>query len=97
MQQKKKDLKAAVVSYERSAQLRDDNPEVYRQMGELYLQQKALEDSMRAFTGALMRYKAAKASEPVLEAFYADVSQQLGKANQKKLAQQWIKEARAAQ
>ncbi|MBS2023656.1 MAG: hypothetical protein JST92_14730 [Deltaproteobacteria bacterium] len=94
--QKKKDLKGAVAAYERSAQLRDDSPEVYRQMGEIYLQQKATEESLRAFTGALLRYKAAKTPDAAMDAFYADVEAQVTKAGFKKIAKQWVAEAKAA-
>lgn len=94
--QRKRDLKGAVVAYERSAQLRDDNPEVYRQMGELYLEQKANEESLRAFTGALARYKAARTPETQLEGFYGDVEARLTKAGLKKVARQWVSEARAS-
>ena len=93
--QKQKDTKAAVAAYERAAQLRDDLPEVYRQMGELYLENKDVQGALRVFNEALARYKAARAPAPQLEAFYAQVEQEVSRAGQKKLASQWVKEARA--
>ena len=93
--QKQKDTKAAVAAYERAAQLRDDYPEVYRQMGALYLENRDVEGAVRVFNEALARYKAARAPAPQLEAFYADVEDQISRAGKKKLATEWAKEARA--
>jgi tetratricopeptide (TPR) repeat protein len=93
--QKQKDTKAAVAAYERAAQLRDDFPEVYRQMGSLYLEGKDVQAAIRVFNDALARYKAMRAPPAQLEAFYADVNQQIARAGQKKLAAQWVVEARA--
>ena len=93
--QMQKDTKAAVAAYERAAQLRDDFPEVYRQMGELYLENKDVQAALRVFNEALARYKAARAPAPEMEAFYAQVEQGVSRAGQKKLAAQWVKEARA--
>ena len=94
--QKQKDRKGAAQAYERAAQLRDDLPDVYRQMGSLYLDARQVADALRAFNGALARYRAARAPQQQLEAFYADVQTSLGRAGQQKLAAQWLKEARAA-
>lgn len=93
--QRQKDPKAAVAAYERAAQLRDDLPEVYRQMGSLYLEGKDVQAAIRVFNDALARYKAMRAPPAQLEAFYADVNQQIARAGQKKLAAQWVVEARA--
>ena len=94
--QKRKDGKTATIAYERAVQLRDDFPEVYRQMGALYLDAKAVTEGLRAFTDALARYKAARTPEPQMEAFYEEVRGLVTKAGQKKLAEQWVKEAREA-
>ena len=94
--QKRKDTKAATEAYEKAVQLRDDFPEVYRQMGVLYLENNAITEGLRAFTGALARYKAARTPAPLMEAFYEEVGNLVIKAGQKKLAKQWVEEARAA-
>jgi tetratricopeptide (TPR) repeat protein len=93
--QRQKDPKAAVAAYERAAQLRDDFPEVYRQMGSLYLEGRDVQAAIRVFNDALARYKSMRAPPAQLEAFYADVNQQIARAGQKELAAQWVVEARA--
>lgn len=95
--QVRKDPKAAATAYEHAAQLRDDMPEIYRQMGILYLESKQREEGLRAMTDALARYKAARAPDSVMEPFYAQVSDLSKKAGIKpKVAAQWVKEAREA-
>ena len=93
--QKQRDAKGATAAYERAAQLRDDFPEVYRQMGGLYLESKQVDAAIKVFNEALARYKSARAPTPVMEAFYTDVQTQVSKAGKKKLAEEWVKEARA--
>jgi tetratricopeptide (TPR) repeat protein len=94
--QKRKDGKAATAAYEKAAQLRDDFPEVYRQMGVLYLENRAVTEGLRAFTDALARYKAARTPAPLMETFYEEVKTLVTRAGQAKLAKQWVEEARAA-
>jgi tetratricopeptide (TPR) repeat protein len=93
--QTQKNAKGAKAAYERAAQLRDDFPEVYRQMGELYLENKDVEDALRTFNEALARYKSARTPPQQMEAFYAEVVAGVTRAGKKKLADQWVKEARA--
>ncbi len=90
-----KDGKAATAAYERAARLRDDFPEVYRQMGALYLESHNVEAALKTFNEALARYKAARTPPPAMEAFYSDVVAQVTRAGKKKLAEAWVKEARA--
>ena len=89
------DGKAATAAYERAAQLRDDFPEVYRQMGSLYLESRNVEAALKTFNEALARYRAARTPPPAMEAFYADVVAQVSRAGKKKLAEAWVKQARA--
>ena len=93
--QAQKDMKAATAAYERAARLRDDFPEVYRQMGALYLESRNVEAALKTFNEALARYKTARTPPPVLEAFYSDVVAQVSRAGKKKLAEEWVKQARA--
>ena len=93
--QSQKDAKAATAAYERAAQLRDDFPEVYRQMGRLYLESRNVDAALKVFNEALARYKTARTPPAVMEAFYIDVVQQVTRAGKRKLAQAWVKEARA--
>ena len=93
--QSQKDAKAATAAYERAAQLRDDFPEVYRQMGRLYLESRNVDAALKVFNEALARYKTARTPPAVMEAFYTDVVQQVTRAGKRKLAQAWVKEARA--
>ncbi len=92
--QLRKDSKAAVAAYEHAAQLRDDMPEVYRQMGILYLEGKQKTEGMSAFTEAWTRYKAARAPASVMDLFYAQVADLAKKAKVlPKFIKQWLKEA----
>ena len=93
--QAQRDGKAATAAYERAAQLRDDFPEVYRQMGSLYLESRNVDAALKTFNEALARYKAARTPPLAMEAFYADVLAQVSHAGKKKLAEEWVKEARA--
>jgi tetratricopeptide (TPR) repeat protein len=93
--QKDHDAKAATAAFEHAAQLRDDFPEVYRQMGSLYLEGKQVEAALKVYNEALARYKAARAPNQVMEAFYTEVQSSVSKAGKKKLADEWVKEARA--
>lgn len=93
--QAQKDGKAATAAYERAAQLRDDFPEVYRQMGGLYLESRNVDAALKVFNEALARYKAARTPPAALEAFYSDVVAQVTRAGKRKLAEAWVKEARA--
>ena len=93
--QKQRDNKGAVAAYERAVKLRDDYPEVYRQMGALYLEGKDVDGALKVFNEALARYKSARAPAPVMESFYSDVVDQVSRAGKKKLAQEWVREARA--
>jgi tetratricopeptide (TPR) repeat protein len=94
--QQRKDSKAAAAAYEKAAQLRDDMPEIYRQMGSLYLENRAVTEGLRAYTEALARYKAARASQGQLDGFFNDVRALTARAGQPQLGLQWIKEAREA-
>ncbi|MCA1828212.1 MAG: hypothetical protein LC689_14890 [Myxococcales bacterium] len=93
--QGRKDAKAATAAYERAVQLRDDFPEVYRQMGGLYLESRNVDAALKVFDEALARYKAARTPPAVMEAFYSDVVGQVTRAGKKKLAEAWVREARA--
>jgi tetratricopeptide (TPR) repeat protein len=93
--QAQKDTKAATAAYERAAQLRDDFPEVYRQMGGLYLESHNVDAALKVFNEALARYKAARTPPAVMESFYSDVATQVTRAGKKKLADAWVKQARA--
>ena len=93
--QAQKNVKAATAAYERAALLRDDFPEVYRQMGALYLESHNVDAALKTFNEALARYKAARTPPLAMEAFYSDVVAQVSRAGKKKLAEQWVKEARA--
>jgi tetratricopeptide (TPR) repeat protein len=93
--QAQKDAKAATAAYERAAQLRDDFPEVYRQMGTLYIDLHNVDAALKVFNEALARYKSARTPPAAMEAFYADVAAQVAKAGKKQLADAWVKEARA--
>ena len=93
--QAQKDAKAATAAYERAAQLRDDFPEVYRQMGGLYLESHNVDAALKVFNEALARYKSARTPPAAMEAFYSDVVAQVTRAGKKKLAEAWVKEARA--
>jgi Flp pilus assembly protein TadD len=95
--QVRKDAAAAVAAYEKAAQLRDDLPEIYRQMGLLYLETGAVADGLRAYTEALGRYRAARAGPAMLEPLFDEVKAATARAGQQRLGQQWVKEARAAQ
>jgi hypothetical protein len=75
--------------------LRDDFPDVYRQMGALYIEQKNVEAALKVFNEALARYKSARIPPAAMEAFYADVQGQVSRAGKKALADAWVKEARA--
>jgi tetratricopeptide (TPR) repeat protein len=93
--QAQKNPKGAQQAYERAAQLRDDFPEVYRQMGALYLENKDVDDALKAFNEALARYKSARTPPPQMESFYTEVVSGVTRAGQKKAAEQWAREARA--
>jgi tetratricopeptide (TPR) repeat protein len=93
--QAQKNAKGAQAAYERAAQLRDDFPEVYRQMGALYLESRDVDDALKTFNEALTRYKAARAPRQQLEAFYAEVVAGVTRAGKKQLADEWLKQARA--
>lgn len=93
--QSQKDAKAATAAYERAAQLRDDFPEVYRQMGALYCDSRNVDAALKVFNEALARYKSARTPPAQMEAFYSDVVSQVTRAGKGKLAQAWVKEARA--
>ncbi len=93
--QKKGDHKAAKAAYERALSLRDDQPEVYRQVASLFLAEGDADGALNAYTEALRRYRAARTPDWQLEAFYAEVESQLGKARQQKRASAWLKDARA--
>jgi tetratricopeptide (TPR) repeat protein len=93
--QGQKDARAAAAAYERAAQLRDDFPEVYRQMGALYLESHDVDAALKVFNEALARYKAARTPPAVMEAFYDDVVAQVTRAGKKNLAEAWVKQARA--
>jgi tetratricopeptide (TPR) repeat protein len=93
--QARRDGKAATAAYERAAQLRDDFPEVYRQMGGLYLESRNVDAALKVFNEALARYKAARTPPAAMEAFYSDVVSQVTRAGKGRLAQEWVKEARA--
>jgi tetratricopeptide (TPR) repeat protein len=93
--QKQRDGKTAAAAYERAAQLRDDFPEVYRQMGGLYLENRNVDAALKVFNEALARYKAARTPPAQMEAFYSDVVAQVTRAGKKKLAEAWVREARA--
>jgi tetratricopeptide (TPR) repeat protein len=93
--QKQRDVKGAAAAYERAAQLRDDFPEVYRQMGGLYLESRNVGMALKVFNEALARYKAARTPPAQMEAFYKDVQAQVSRAGKKKLAEAWVREARA--
>ena len=67
-------------------QLRDDFPEVYRQMGALYLDSSQVAEAWTVFAEALRRYKLARVPEAQLEPFYQDVHAQLVRAHEKKRA-----------
>src|SRR5207237_1683387 len=75
--QSQRDPKTAAAAYERAAQLRDDFPEVYRQMGGLYLESRNVDQALKVFNEALARYKAARTPPAVMEAFYTDVVRQV--------------------
>jgi len=93
--QSQHDTKSAAAAYEHAAQLRDDFPEVYRQMGGLYLENRNVDGALKVFNEALARYKAARAPPAVMEGFYSDVLAQVSRAGKPKLAQDWVREARA--
>ncbi|HEX9577084.1 MAG TPA: hypothetical protein VF993_04980 [Myxococcales bacterium] len=94
--QKQRDVRGAAAAYERAAQLRDDFPEVYRQMGGLYLDTtRNVDMAIKQFNEALARYKAARMPPAQMEAFYRDVVLQVSKAGKKKLAEAWVRQARA--
>ena len=94
--QKQRDVRGAAAAYERAAQLRDDFPEVYRQMGGLYLDTtRNVDMAIKQFNEALARYKAARTPPAQMEAFYRDVVAQLSNAGKKKLAEAWVRQARA--
>ena len=93
--QAQRDAKAATAAYERAAQLRDDFPEVYRQMGGLYLESRNVDAALKVFNEALARYKAARTPPAAMEAFYGDVVAQVTRAGKGRLAQEWVKQARA--
>jgi tetratricopeptide (TPR) repeat protein len=93
--QAQRDSKTAAAAYERAAQLRDDFPEVYRQMGGLYLESRNVDRALQVFNQALERYKAARTPPAAMESFYSDVVTQVSRAGKRKLAEAWVKEARA--
>jgi tetratricopeptide (TPR) repeat protein len=93
--QRQRDAKGAQKAYQRALALRDDFPEVYRQMGALYLDARNVDDGMSSFVEALRRYKAARVPEAQLEPFYKEVHAQLMKAKERKKADLWLREARA--
>jgi predicted Zn-dependent protease len=94
--QRRRDAKGAIAAYERAAQLRDDLPEVYRQMGALYLENRAVPEGLRAYLGAAARYRAGHARPTVLEGLYDEVSTGLAKAGQAGQYGRWVAEARGA-
>jgi tetratricopeptide (TPR) repeat protein len=95
LSQRQGDFTGARKAYEKALALRDDYPEVYRQMGALYLDGKDVDQAVVVYVEALRRYKAARVPEPQLEPFYREVADRLTRANQEKRAEQWLKDARA--
>jgi tetratricopeptide (TPR) repeat protein len=93
--QQQRDMEGAKKAYERALGLRDDFPEVYRQMGKIYLDSKNVEEALASYGEALRRYKAARVPEVQLEPFYQEVRTQIARAAPGKIADQWVKEARA--
>ena len=93
--QLQKDPEGARKAYERALSMRDDYPEVYRQMGAIYLDGKNVDEALSSYVEALRRYKAARVPEAQLEPFYQEVHERLLRAREKKKAEAWLKEARA--
>ncbi len=93
----RKDNKGAVSAYERAAQLRDELPEPYRQMGKLYFESKQKKEGMSAYADAILRYKAARTPDATMEQVYAELTAGAKKAGvPPKTTAQMIKEARQA-
>ena len=92
--QRQKDPEGARKAYERALSVRDDQPEVYRQMGAIYLDGKNVDEALSSYVEALRRYKAARVPEAQLEPFYQEVHERLVRAKEKKKADAWLKEAR---
>jgi hypothetical protein len=65
-------------------------------MGSLYLDaSRNVDMAIKQFNEALARYKAARTPPAQMEAFYRDVVLQVSKAGKKKLAEAWVRQARA--
>ena len=93
--ERERNPEAARKAYERALSLRDDYPEVYRQMGAIYLDGRNVDEALGSYVEALRRYKAARVPEAQLEPFYQDVADRLVRAREKRKAEAWLKEARA--
>lgn len=91
---KKKLYNAARETYEKAVGIRDRFPDVYRQMGLIYLDDNPRStDATDAFGKALVYYKEQKAPKSVFEAFIGEVEAKYKKANLKGNAEAWVKEA----
>ncbi len=81
-------------AFEKAVAIRDAYPEVYRQMGLIYLDLDPHSgDALDSFGKALKYYKELKASKETVAAFIAEVAARYKRARQPALAREWTKEA----
>jgi tetratricopeptide (TPR) repeat protein len=91
---KKKLFNAARESYEKAVGIREKFPEVYRQMGLIYLDNNPRStEATDNFGKALLFYKEQHAPKDVFEEFISEVEAKYTKANLKVNAVAWRKEA----
>lgn len=90
------DMTGALAAYEKAVGIRERFPEVYRQVGLIYLDQDPRSSkATEQFVKALQFYKDQKASKAVFAAFIEEVRQKYVDAKLKGNAEAWVKEAGA--
>jgi tetratricopeptide (TPR) repeat protein len=93
---KKKLYDQAREAYEKAVGIRERYPDVYRQMGMIYLDMNPKSsEATDSFGKALGYYKEQKASKAVFKAFIDEVEARYRKAGLKGNAEAWVKEAGA--
>jgi tetratricopeptide (TPR) repeat protein len=87
-------VEGALAAYEKAVGIRERFPEVYRQVGLIYLDQDARSSkATEQFVKALQFYKDQKAPKAVFNGFIEEVRQRYVDAKLKGNAEAWVKEA----
>lgn len=93
---KKKLVEDALAQFEKAVRIRERFPEVYREVGLVYMDQNPKSgEALKQFADALKFYKEAKAPKAVIEGFIAEVEARYVKAGLAGNAKAWRAEASA--